>query len=84
LQKKLRRELVVDGSAFILTISPESLKMTPKGRRKGYELKWADLVSGDAALATALNASIGKFVPAAAPPALAIPGRARKPRARKR
>ncbi len=29
-----------------------------KGRRKGYELAWMDLVSGDAALATALNASL--------------------------
>jgi hypothetical protein len=33
------------------------LKLTEKGRRKGQELSWKDLVSGDAALATALNAS---------------------------
>jgi hypothetical protein len=29
-----------------------------KGRRKGLEIRWADLVSGEAALATALNASL--------------------------
>lgn len=29
-----------------------------EGRRKGTELKWVDLVSGDAALATALQASV--------------------------
>jgi hypothetical protein len=61
LQKTLKRELRINDSTFILTISPQSLKLTAKGRRKGYELKWEELVSGEAALATALNASIGKF-----------------------
>jgi hypothetical protein len=36
-----------------------------KGRRKGLELAWNDLVTGEAALATALNASLGQLnVPA--------------------
>ena len=30
----------------------------PKGKRNGLEIAWKDLVSGDAALATALNASL--------------------------
>jgi hypothetical protein len=34
------------------------MKLVPKGRRKGHEIAWKDLVSGDAALATALNASL--------------------------
>ena len=42
----------------MLTIAPDGLKLVPKGRRKGYELAWQDLVSGQAALATALNASL--------------------------
>jgi hypothetical protein len=41
----------------VVTISPQGLKLTEKGRRKGQELAWKDLVTGDAALATALNAS---------------------------
>jgi hypothetical protein len=61
LQKTLRRELRINDRTFVLTLSPDSLKLTLKGRRKGYELKWEDLVSGDAALAAALNASIGQF-----------------------
>jgi len=32
----------------------------PKGRRNGLELAWTALASGDAALATALNASLQK------------------------
>ena len=63
LGKPLKRELRIDGRAFILTISPEGLKLTLKGRRKGLELHWEALVSGEAALAVALNASIGQFTP---------------------
>ena len=34
------------------------LKLALKGKRNGYEVDWAALVSGDAALAAALNASL--------------------------
>lgn len=61
LEKTLKREVMVRGRAFIIAISPEGLKVTVKGKRKGQELRWTDLVSGDAALAIALNASVGKF-----------------------
>jgi len=54
----LRREISIDGKPFTLALSPEGLKLTPKGARKGHELKWKDLVTGDAALAVALNASV--------------------------
>lgn len=56
----LRREISIDGKPFTLAISPEGLKLTPKGARKGRELLWKDLVSGDAALAVALNASVSE------------------------
>ena len=58
LDTPLKRELSVQGKPYTLTISPTGLNLAPKGRRKGYELAWMDLVSGDAALATALNASL--------------------------
>jgi hypothetical protein len=58
LDKALKREVDIDGEPYMLTIAPEGLKLVPKGRRKGYELAWKDLVSGQAALATALNASL--------------------------
>jgi len=63
LEKPLKRELEVDGEAYVLVISPEGLKLTRKGRRKGQELSWKDLLSGDAALATALNASLKQNQP---------------------
>lgn len=58
LDKPLRRELEVDGRAYTLTIDPDGLKLVEKGRRKGITLAWQDLVNGDAALASALQASL--------------------------
>lgn len=58
LDKVLRREVEIDGSAYTLTLDPDGLKLVPKGRRKGIALRWQDLVNGDAALATALQASL--------------------------
>jgi hypothetical protein len=63
LDKPLKRELSIDGKPFVLTITPEGLKLVPKGKRKGHELAWAPLVSGEAALAVALNASLDRSVP---------------------
>jgi hypothetical protein len=61
LDKPLKRELKIKKQSFVLTIDPTGLKLTKKGRRKGVELAWNDLVSGDAAMAVALNASLGKL-----------------------
>ena len=58
LDKPLKREVDVEGTAYMLTISPEGLKLVLKGKRNGHELAWTDLVSGQAALTTALNASL--------------------------
>jgi hypothetical protein len=58
LQKNLKRALNIKGQEYVLTLSPEGLKLVQKHKRKGIELQWEALVSGDAALATALRASV--------------------------
>ncbi|WP_372012633.1 hypothetical protein [Pseudoxanthomonas sp. 10H] len=58
LDKPLRRELTIAGQAYTLTLDPDGLKLVEKGRRKGLELRWVELVNGDAALASALQASL--------------------------
>ena len=60
LDKPLKREIQIGGKPYMLTITPEGLKLVAKGRRKGQELAWDALVSGEAALAVALNASLEK------------------------
>ena len=61
LDKSLKRELRVGKQAYVLTIEPLGFKLTKKGKRKGVEIAWKDLVSGDAAMAVALNASVGQL-----------------------
>ncbi len=58
LDKPLRREVRIDERAYTLMLDAEGLRLTEKGRRKGIVLSWRELVSGDAALATALQASL--------------------------
>ncbi|HZR67601.1 MAG TPA: hypothetical protein VFB01_00965 [Burkholderiales bacterium] len=60
LDKPLKREVDIGGAKYTLTLTPAGLKLTPKGARKGIEVSWQSLVSGDAALAAALNASISQ------------------------
>ena len=69
LDRVLKRELAINGEPYTLTISDEGFTLTLKGRRKGLDIRWADLVRGDAALATALNASLtANIAPRSKPP----------------
>jgi hypothetical protein len=61
LEKALKRELRVGKQAYVLTIDPNGFKITKKGKRKGVDIAWKDLVSGDAAMAVALKASVGRL-----------------------
>lgn len=61
LDKPLKREVNIKGKPHVLTIDPDGLRLTKKGRRKGIELRWSDLTNGDAAMAVALNASLGRI-----------------------
>jgi hypothetical protein len=58
LTNAFKRELDVNGEKYTLTVSPEGFRLVLKGKRKGVELNWAQIVNGEAALATALNASL--------------------------
>lgn len=61
LEKELKREIDVDGVPYTVLIDPAGLRVVPKGKRKPVvTLMWKELVSGEAALATALRASVVK------------------------
>jgi hypothetical protein len=61
LDKTIKRELELDGKLYTVAISPEGVKVTPKGARKGQEISWSTIVSGDAGLRRDLNASIDAY-----------------------
>jgi hypothetical protein len=58
LTNAFKRELDINGDKYTLTVSPEGFKLVLKGKRKGVGINWNQLVNGEAALATALNASL--------------------------
>ena len=58
LDKSIKRELEIDGKVYTITIAPDGLKVTEKGRRNGQELSWRAVISGDAALNESLKASV--------------------------
>jgi hypothetical protein len=61
LGKELKRQVTVDGVDYIVAVDPDGFRLTGKGKRTPQvELRWRDLLSGDAAMAVALNASLTK------------------------
>jgi hypothetical protein len=58
LDKSLKRELEIRGKLYTIMISPEGVRITPKGARKGHGVSWESLLSGDAELYQNLKISI--------------------------
>jgi hypothetical protein len=58
LDKAIKRELDLDGEQYTVTISPEGVRIVPKGRRKGHEITWQTILSGDAELTQQLRISL--------------------------
>jgi len=58
LEKTIKRELELDGRLYTIQVGPDGLKVTEKGKRKGQELSWRSIISGDASLAEDLNVSV--------------------------
>lgn len=61
LDKVIKRELEIEGQLYTVTVSPEGVKITPKGGRKGNEVSWRTLLSGDAELRRDLNISADAY-----------------------
>ena len=58
LDKSIRRELEHAGVLYTITISPDGIRVVEKGKRKGRELTWAAIISGEAELTQALRVSV--------------------------
>lgn len=59
LEKTLKREIDIDGKAYMVAISPEGVKVTQKGFRRGPELTWRAIISGEAEMGQQLKGSLG-------------------------
>ena len=58
LEKTIKRELEFEGKAYTVQLGPDGVKVTEKGKRKGREISWRAIISGDAQLAEDLKTSI--------------------------
>lgn len=67
LDKVLKREIEIDGQSYIAAISPDGIKVTKKGFRKGPEITWRSIISGDAGLNADLSASLDAPAPGGEP-----------------
>jgi hypothetical protein len=67
LDKAIKRELELDGKLYTVTIAPDGIKVVEKGKRKGQEISWRSIVSGDAVLAENLRISLDATDPRASP-----------------
>ena len=58
LDKPIKRELEHGGVLYTVTIAPDGIRVVEKGRRKGRDLPWSSIISGDAELSEALRISV--------------------------
>ena len=65
LDKSIKRELELDGKLYTVTIAPDGLKVVEKGKRKGQEISWRSIISGDATLNESLRISVDATEPGA-------------------
>ncbi len=61
LDKTIKRELELGGQLYMVSMSPEGVRIVPKGKRKGREMSWETLLSGDAELRRDLNMSLDVY-----------------------
>ncbi len=65
LDKSIKRELELDGKLYTVTIGPDGVKVVEKGKRKGQEIPWRSIISGDATLNESLKISVDATDPSA-------------------
>ncbi len=58
LDKAIKREIDYREVPYTVTLSPQGLKIVEKGKRKGREMSWEELIGGSVALAHGLQSSI--------------------------
>lgn len=61
LDSPIKRELKLGKELYTVIMSPEGVKITLKGRRKGREISWETILSGDAELTQQLKMSVDAF-----------------------
>ncbi len=63
LDTPIKRELKLGKELYTVIISQDGVKIALKGRRKGREISWETILSGDAELTQQLKMSVDAYAP---------------------
>lgn len=58
LDKELKREIDIKGTAYMVTFSPTGIKLVEKGRRNGSTYTWEQILRGDVTVGGDLKQSL--------------------------
>jgi hypothetical protein len=61
LDHPIKRELKIKKELYTVIMSPDGVKIALKGKRKGREISWETLLSGDAELTQQLKMSVDAY-----------------------
>ncbi len=64
LSKQLKREIEVDGKPYMVTLSPDGVKLTVNGKRLGREHSWKELIGSGGSAGSISSAPDASFGPA--------------------
>ena len=63
LDKTIKRELALEGRLYTVSVGPDGVTVVPKGKRKGHQMTWQALLSGEAQLDRDLKLSLEALRP---------------------
>lgn len=58
LDRPVRRAVEIDGVPYVVTLLPTGVRLVRKGHRKGAEVTWQQILSGEVVLDAQLAASV--------------------------
>jgi hypothetical protein len=59
LDRELKRQITINSAVYTVVLDPQGMRLVGKGKRRPeVDLRWSNLLNGEAALAVALNASL--------------------------
>lgn len=67
LERPIRRLIQIDDKAFVVTLTPTGVRLVLKGRRKGVEVTWRQILDGEVELHAQLAESLAQHAPSSTP-----------------
>jgi len=73
LERPIRRLIRIDDNEFVVTLTPTGVRLVLKGRRKGIEVTWRQILDGEVELHAQLAESLAQHAPSTQTPSSGRP-----------